>query len=871
MPDFVFDRDRALRIAAFELQPRQRVLLADGQPVPIGSPTFDLLHCLARHDGRTVSVDELRRTVWPNRKVGDNNLRVQVTLLRRVLGEDAVVRHAGVGYRLALPVQAADEPSAADEARLGNLGPRPPPLIGRDAEHAQLIAWLAQHQRVTLVGAAGIGKTMLALSAAAAAAKSFDDGAWWVELAPLVESSQVYDTVAATLQLGLRAGATPEALARAFAGRRLLLVLDNCEHRADAIVALADALLRAAPGVHVLATSRRVLKCAGEQALRLAPLGLPDEPGLAAARRSPAVALFESRARQADPRFALTPDNVDAVADICTQLDGLPLALTLAAARVPLLGTAALRDKLGDRLRLLSRRGTDADDRHHSLLAALEWSYDLLTPNEQRLLRRLGVFAGSFGLESVKALAGDPPLAPAKALKDDAVLESVKAIANDAPLDEWTLLDALQALLDHSLLQADVAALHAEEAPRYRMHESVRAYARQRLQESGADAHLQARHARHVLALVQGAPDAARAADNMQPALADADLDNLRAALAWAQDHDVALALQLAISANTFFRQRGHHGEAARVARALLSDARTAQHPLLLARLHLARCALCLELNELDAMKSHVDAALALLPPLGETGLLGHAWAWAGTLHNYRRDFKAADAAWRQALQFHVAAGHRYEEAVTRANIGCQQAERGLHDEARASLQQALRLHRELDKPWGIAVALENLGELDYLQGRYDTAFDRWTEALAAFRTLRHGYHEALVLRYQAQVLRRLGQPEEARERLSACLAIAVPQKFAGLVADGWCVLAALVLEAGDARRAAALLHAAKVLRQGEPPAGAPLEHDLPRIEAAVNAALLATARGRAQPEGTGWAALARTGDLAALRAQDLA
>lgn len=807
-------RAGVMRFDRYALDRNRRQLFADGNPLPIGGRAFDLLDELVRHAGRTVSTEELRRAVWPDRKVGDNNLRVQIAALRKLLGDGVIALHATRGYRFTLPVLDEDGADTA-EVVVGNLPAHLPPLYGRDDDLASLAERLGRQARVTLTGPAGVGKTSLARAAAHLRRQDPVDGVWWIELAALQESAQIADRIASVLQIKLAGEAPVESLARALADKRMLLVLDNCEHLSDAACAVADALLRHAPRVAVLATSRRTLKCAGEEVLRLGTLALPEAPGLAAARRSGAVAWFEARARRADPDFAVTTANVEAVVEICRRLDGVALAIGLAAARVPLLGVAGLRDRLVDRLRLLISGVPDPRGHPQALLAALDWSHELLAPSERTVLRRLGVFAGSFSLASVQSLA------------------------RDDTLDEWGVLDALNALIDHSLVLSEPGALQSGAPVRYTMHESVRLYAREHLEASGEAPALQARHARHVLSLVRGSVDpAAPARDRMDIALTDADHDNLRAALAWAREHDTALALELAIQANPFFRRRGHHLEARRMGEALLHDGRVDAHPQAVVRLKLAQAVISFELNQLDHTLRFGQEALDALADLPhDDALLGEAWSWIGVSHQMRNHLDLAEPALRQSLAHDRAAGNLADAASQLNNLGLVMVERRRFVEAGTLFDEALALNRQVGRTWGIAITLENLGEAAYAAGRPEDAIAHWHEALPLMRQLGHLYHESQLLIYLGMALRRQGQRDAALAHAREGLRIGLAQQLRGLVADGLTLLAALAADRRELHRAAVLLCLADQQR-GSVPAIGPAAIDRRETEAAVRGPL---------------------------------
>jgi predicted ATPase len=353
------------------------------------------------------------------------------------------------------------------------------------------------------------------------------DGAWMVELAGLSDPALVPDALARSLGVPLPGRApVQDELVAGIAQRSLLLVLDNCEHLLDAVAALVLAIAQGAPGIALLATSQEPLRLAFEQQYRLAPLAVPADTTERGVGQFGAVALFEARVRAANPRFVLSEENIAMVVDICRRLDGLPLAIELAAARVAALGLRPVRDKLDARFRLLTGGTRATLRRHQTLRAALEWSYNLLNDEERALFRRLGVFAGGF------------------------TMDLAQAVAADERLDEWAVLDHLSALVDKSLVVAD-----AGHTPRYRLLESARAYALEQL-AAGETADMLARHAHAMRRFLERVDDAnldGELRTDQYAARVVPELDNLRAAHAWAQGEggDPELATALAVHAGS--------------------------------------------------------------------------------------------------------------------------------------------------------------------------------------------------------------------------------------------------------------------------------------------------------------------------------
>ncbi len=516
--DFTFGRCVILGAA--------RQLLVDGIPARLGARAFDVLMTLVENCDAVVSKNELLDTVWPGLVVEENNLQVQVSTLRKLLGPRIIVTIPGRGYRFSATrpdetgVQSSVHGSVSTltaSGAPGNLPAQLPQLFGRDAELTVLAAMLQTQpprRLITVTGAGGMGKTRLALAAAAAANQdaNYPDGVWIVELAPVSDRQLLLGSIARTVGIALNADASAHDLASRVADRQMLIVLDNCEHLIEHVAAIAVTLLRTAPRLRLLATSQESLKLAEEHVLRLGTLTLPAN----GSQNSPAdtehadqsygaLALFAARAREATQHFTLNAGNRDAVIEICRKLDGIPLAIEFAAARVPLLGVEGLRLRLDDRFRLLTGGTRLAPKRQQTLHAALEWSHSLLNADEQKVFRRFGIFASSFGIEAA---------------------QHVGAVGD---VDPWAVLDHLGALVDKSLVISE-----AGEVPRYRLLESARAFALGCLESAGESSVVASRHAEAVSRQFEAAY-AQRWAANSDTLVAAAlpDIDNLRAALTW--------------------------------------------------------------------------------------------------------------------------------------------------------------------------------------------------------------------------------------------------------------------------------------------------------------------------------------------------
>ena len=461
-----------------EVRAVERELLRAGEPQRIGARAFDLLLALIERGGRLVTKGELLDEVWPGLVVEEGNIQVQVSGLRKLLGPRAIATVPGLGYRFAMgPAdQAADDVTTHPPTLHHNLPDTRDALIGRAADIDTLGQWIAEHGVVTVHGPGGIGKTRVAQAVARAQRGRYVHGVWWVDLAALDGPRHLAGAIAnaARLQLGNSSADMSDSLIEALAPRELLLVLDNCEHLVEAVGRFVLAVQAGAPGVRLLVTSQERLRVAGEHVYRLEPLATPAHPvDLHAARRFAAVELLEQRARAADRRFVLGEHNLDAALTLVRRLDGIPLAIEMAAARIPLLGLDELVRRLDAHLRLL--RNFDhggVPERQQTLQATLAWSHGLLDADEQRVLRHLSVFAGSFRVEAAQ-----------------------RVVASDT-VDEWAVLDLLAQLIDKSLLQ-----LERSEPPRYRLLETMRLFAASRLAESGDASAVERRHGDAMAAL----------------------------------------------------------------------------------------------------------------------------------------------------------------------------------------------------------------------------------------------------------------------------------------------------------------------------------------------------------------------------------
>ncbi|MDM0074078.1 winged helix-turn-helix domain-containing protein [Variovorax sp. J2P1-59] len=511
--------DRIATFGPFRLSVAERLLERDGVPVRLGGRALSLLIALVAEAGQVIDKRKLMARAWPDVVVDEGSLRVHMVAVRKALDDGGwdspyVANVAGQGYcfvapvtyvsRSAAPAQAHAHPSPA--AGLPALMAR---VVGRDDALRAIQAELLRKRFVTVVGPGGIGKTTVAVSVAHAMSRVFDDGACFIDLCAVHDAALVAGTLAATLGLGGHPGDVPPGIVNFLRNKHMLLVLDSCEHVIGAVAALADRIFKEAPRVHILATSRESLRVEGEQVHLLLPLACPpagDSIRAEEALAYPAVQLFVQRAGVSAARFELGDADAPAVARICRELDGIALAIELAAGRLDAYGVKGIAALLNKSIAVLWHGRRTAVPRHQTMSAALEWSYNLLTMVERTVLRRLSAFVGNFSLEAAQFVAGEPGL-------DDS--EVVEAVAN---------------LVAKSLLANEARG----KGMCYRLLDSTRVYALQRLIECGESASVASRHASWFrTALERRALPLLATEVERTPLLPHELLGNVRVALDW--------------------------------------------------------------------------------------------------------------------------------------------------------------------------------------------------------------------------------------------------------------------------------------------------------------------------------------------------
>jgi len=734
-----------IRIGSFEISPSERRLCADGRPVEIGARAFDLLVVLAENPGRLVSKTTLLERVWRGLVVDENNLPAQIASLRRILGAGAVRTVPGFGYRLELGVAVAGsaEPAAAPGAAADRGAPAPlsvprrawpdrlAPLVGRAEDLRGVQEALAQACLVTVVGGAGVGKTRLAQEILARES----DGqrvAAWVALESIDAAQHIPSAIALALGLSLPDGIDGfAALRQALEQVPLLLVLDGAEHLVEVLAPPLAALVSQTRGVRVLVTSQAPLGVAGEHVYRLTALSVPDAASpVVDAAAFPALELFAQRAAAADRRFELNATNTPIVAAICRRLDGNPLALELAAARIPGLGASALLERLDDRFRLL-KLGARADPRHSTLQAAFEWSYGLLSAAEKRVFNRLGAFAGSFSLETASRCVADGATDAAEAI------------------------DLIGRLVDRSL----VTTLPTE-PPRYALLETARYFALDRLKAVGE---LDTAR-RHMAAAMLQVLDAAYGEYwSLDEAIwvqrHGAELENVRAAIDWATEHDPELAVGLYGSAWPMFAQLELFTEArARFDQTvgLLVDA--------LPHARLARfweaVATYDSNRQFDRARHAADLAAALHVRTGD--VRSRYYTLMQLALNWRGDEAAARAAYSEAQALEDAAWPARLLTQGALTLGALLLSAGQFVEARTAYRRAVHLALTVSERQALAATV-HIVELDLACGDTAAALQLGRPLLLSLRQSGRGaaHFDLLAVMFGALLL--AGETDEAR------------------------------------------------------------------------------------------------------------
>jgi|CXWL01.1.fsa_nt_gi predicted ATPase/serine/threonine protein kinase len=750
---------RCFRFGNIEVRYPQRLLLVDGEPATLGARAFDLLSTLIERRDRVVSKSELLKLVWRGLVVEDNNIQVQVSALRRVVGANAVATVPGYGYRFVLPVveSLAGQPRPVSPVHsvqpvvLTNLSQQPNSFIGREKEMAEIKLLFGRTRLLTLTGVGGCGKTRLALQLGADLLASYRDGVWWVDLAALVDPALVAKTVAAVMRCEDVPGkAMTQRLTDHLAAKKLLLVLDNAEHVLAACAQLAEAVLAQCSNACVLVTSREGLRAVGELTYRVPPLAAPDPLRDTTPERlmaHPSARLFFDRASLHRPQLKVTLENAPAVASICHRLDGIPLAIELAAARVRAMSVAEVNARLDHGMGMLSSGRRTAAARQQTLRSLIDWSYDLLDEPEQAMLRRLATFSGGWTLAAAEQVCSGQGIA------------------------DWAVLDLLASLVDKSLVQAEDGG----KTTRYGLLETMRQYAQDRMRESGDAAQWQSRHLSYFVALAEEAEPHLTKADQIDwLGRLEAEHPNIRAALSWSTEGegDPADGLRLAGALERFWVIRGHFTEGSAWLGRLLKaepDSQSAQY-----RANALRAAgqMARMQGDFAAARPYFQESLVLSRNLGDRKGTAGSLSGLGTCALNQGDYSAARALYEEALAVLRELGDRHALAPVLNNLGLVANNLRDHMAARALYEECLLIDREVGDRNAIAISLTNLGTAVREGGDAPAAVALTEEGLAIFRELGNQHDVAWSLSNLGSFACGQGRLRAARASFIECLAI---------------------------------------------------------------------------------------------------
>jgi predicted ATPase/DNA-binding winged helix-turn-helix (wHTH) protein len=806
----------------FRVDPKKRLLLRDGTPQPLTPKALDILLFLLHHDGQVIEKDELMRAVWPDTVVEENNLTRNISALRKALGEGPhdhsyVVTVPGCGYsfvasvrkvlrdeakelkwekRRALIVTEEEEsdstvvtptlPQGTPESYPNNLPSQLTSLIGRKVELAEIESLLRQtHLRLlTLTGSGGTGKTRLALEAAAGLLQHFANGVFFVALAPVNDPDLVVSAIAQTLGI-TEASDKPlvGALKRYLRDKEVLLLLDNFEQLLRA-APLVTELLATCPQLKVLVTSRAVLHLQGEYEFPVQPLGVPDQASsqsVEALLEYASIALFTQRARAVKPDFEIKIETAQLVAEICTRLDGLPLAIELAAAQVKVLPPRAMLARLDNRLKLLIGGARDLPARQQTMRSTIEWSYDLLDEPEKKLFRRLAVFVGGF------------------------TLEAAEVVCNVASENRIDILQIVAALTDKSLLRQSE---QPDGEPRFMILETIREYAFEQLEAIGETSKARRRHANFFLELIERVePELSGANQGTWLDRLETEHGNLRAALIWARENrEVELGSRIAGALGRFWLMHSYLSEGRERLAEFLAltgpDARTETR----AKLLTSAATLAQNQGDYTAARSLFDESLAIWQEIGNKERIAASLTSLGWIAWRQSDYPAARALSQEGLVLNRKLGNKQGIAHSLNNLGFVAHHEGDYATARCFHEESLSLRGELGDKRGIAFAQANLGWAIHKLGDYEQAANLLEEARALFKHLGDKQLFAFSSNILADVVQDQGHDRQAKalleESVHTCREIGAKYSLA----VGLRILGSVTNQQGEHQRAATLV-----------------------------------------------------------------
>jgi predicted ATPase/class 3 adenylate cyclase len=680
-------------------------------------------------------------------------------------------------------------------------------FIGREKEIAAVGALLRKTRLLMLTGSGGSGKTRLALQCAADRTDDYPDGVWLVELAPLTDTTQVTQAVASALSIREQPGQSlPQSLTAALKSKKLLLLLDNCEHLLECCTHFVAALLRTCPDIGVLATSREPLGIAGEVVYRIPSLSIPAPKQASAAtvqslNQYEAVQLFIERALSVKPDFAITNSNAPALAQLCHHLDGIPLALELAAARVRSLSLEEINDKLDKRFRLLTGGDKSALPRQQTLRALVDWSYDLLNDTEQLLFARLSVFAGGWTLAAAEAVCGFPPIA------------------------DFEILDILTGLVDKSLVQVEETGGES----RYGMLETLRQYAAEKREERGETTFLRERHQKRFLALAEETePLLARAEQAVWLNHLETEHDNLRTALV---ECPAETALRLSRALSRFWQVRGYLTEGRQQLEKALNQARSTPiaSTIVMAKALNTASDLAKSQGDLRTAQSLSEESLTLSRHLDDKRSIASALNSLGTIIGYQGNPAAASAWFEESLSLWRELNDVPGIAATLNNLGIAANDQGDYATARTLYEESLILRRKLGDKRGIMLQLNNISNPIHELSGPAAARPYLEESLQLAREIGDKNGIANALLNLGQITHKLGDLATARDLYIENLLLRRELGDTKGIAASLESFSTLLLQENNARKAAVLWGATHALRESSGAALMPI--DIPELD----------------------------------------
>jgi predicted ATPase/class 3 adenylate cyclase len=711
-------------------------------------------------------------------------------------------------FQLEHPSLEADFPPLASlDAFPNNLPIQLTSFVGRERELREARERLASARLLTLIGPGGTGKTRLSLQLAAEVLPEYRDGVWLVELAPLSDPDLIVPTIAAIFHVRRQMEMSiEENLLNFLRAKQLLLILDNCEHMVEACARITDLFLRTSPRMKILASSREALGISGEAVFRVPSLSLPDAVHITpeALAESESAQLFIERARAVDPKFTLTAKNATAVAQICSRLDGIPLAIELAAARAGVFSAEQIAARLDDRFKLLTGGSRTALPRQQTLRAMIDWSHETLSEGERALFRRLSVFAGGWTFEAAEAVCAD--------------LE---------------VLDLLPQLVNKSLVMAEDEAA----GKRYRFLETIRQYARDKLLEAGEAEEVRNLHMDYFLHLAERAgPMMDTAEMAMWTPVLEAEYDNSRAAFEWSLDHDVNASLRFVGSLGYFWFRRGHGAEGIQWAEEAFARARQLPVP---QEGEAARQEMAVRTRALQATSflyysqgdsrgavEMAEACIALARELGDRSVLGSALAMAGTAKAFTGDAAGAIAYAEEAIPLLRALG---EELGLSMALGMMAQVMGMvkgdFKAAEALEQESLDVLNEGTHPWSTAMGYFASGRGAMFRGDYATARERFARCLPTFQRMGDPHRVCMIQSELAHMDRYEGRYKQAEQTYHETLPVWQKLGHRAAIAHQLECFAFLAIRRDAPERAARLFGAAEALREKINIVMSPMEH----------------------------------------------